>query len=385
MHNQASNRLLSTKRFLATLSILILLAAAAKPAYGQVPVISSLSQNGTLICTNLTPGASATIEWAPSVTGPWTNTWAGLAGIAVGSSGMIEIRVPMFYRVRSVTNALPEEMALIPAGDFLMGDANDGMFGEPQHTVTLSAYYMDNYEVTKAKWDLVYQWAITNGYGFSNVGSGKGTNHPVHSVNWYDMVKWCNARSEMQGRVPAYYTEIAQTSVYRMGEIAVNNDWVKWKAGYRLPTEAEWEKAARGGAAGHRFPWHDVETISHERANYESDFSSGYDTSLTEGYHPSYQAEGFPYTSPVGSFAPNGYGLYDMVGNLWEICWDWFEGYNVSPQVDPIGPANGPGKIGRGSSWNYDSIFCRNSGRAHTNPSGAFNNNGFRTVLPIVP
>jgi formylglycine-generating enzyme required for sulfatase activity len=85
-------------------------------------------------------------------------------------------------------------------------------------------------------------------------------------VDWYDVVKWCNARSEMEGRTPAYYTSAEQTTVYRSGQTDVDNAWVNWTAGYRLPTEAESEKAARGGASGQRFPWGD--TISWGQANY---------------------------------------------------------------------------------------------------------------------
>jgi formylglycine-generating enzyme required for sulfatase activity len=77
----------------------------------------------------------------------------------------------------------------------------------------------------------------------------------VKAVDWYDCVKWCNARSELEGRIPAYYTDAMQTTVYRTGRWDVDNSSVNWNAGYRLPTEAEWEKTARGGASGQRFPW----------------------------------------------------------------------------------------------------------------------------------
>ena len=90
---------------------------------------------------------------------------------------------------------------------------------------------MDRYEVTKALWDQVYAWAIQHGYSFDNGGSGKAANHPVQTVNWYDVVKWCNARSEIEGMTPAYYTSPALTSVYRLGQVNVQNDGVKWNAG----------------------------------------------------------------------------------------------------------------------------------------------------------
>jgi formylglycine-generating enzyme required for sulfatase activity len=179
----------------------------------------------------------------------------------------------------------------------------------PVHVVQVSGFYMDKFEVTKAFWDEVYAWATSHNYSFNNTGSGKAANHPVHTVNWYDAVKWCNARSEKEGRVPAYYTNAARTVVYRAGRTDLQSTWVKWDAGYRLPTEAESEKASRGGASGHRFPWSDVDTITHSQANYYSDASdSAYDISPTRGFHPTYAVNGYPYTSPVGSFAPNGLG-----------------------------------------------------------------------------
>ena len=133
------------------------------------------------------------------------------------------------------------------------------------HTVYLSAFYMDRKEVTKALWDEVYSWAITHGYSFEYGAQGKAANHPAHSMTWYDAVKWCNARSEREGKVPAYYTDVGLTVRYRSGQVA---PYVNWSTGYRLPTEAEWEKAARGGASGQRFPWSDSDTIQHSRANY---------------------------------------------------------------------------------------------------------------------
>ena len=379
-----------TNRQTKTLNPLAAVLAAASltltglTAHGQAPVIGSFSENGVLICSNLVPGSFATVEWAPSVTGLWTKSWAGLEAVAADSNGVIGVSVAMFYRVRAVP---PPGMVLITNGLFTMGDTfSDGYSDErPAHTVYVSDFYMDRYVVTKALWDEVYQWAITNGYSFETDALGKALSHPAYHMTWYMAVKWCNARSEKEGRVPAYYGEAAQTNVYRTGTTDVQNDWVKWTAGYRLPTEAEWEKAARGGASGHRFPWSDVDTITHSRANYYSDASYAYDISPTRGYHPDYDEGGHPYTSPVGSFAANGYGLCDMAGNVWEWCWDWYDGsyYSSSPSTDPRGPA-GPlsYRVLRGGGCIYYSSapYTRCAHRQYYYPDNAYYSFGFRCV-----
>ena len=290
-----------------------------------------------------------------------------------------------FYRVLGITATpqvvVPASMVLIPAGSFEMGDTfSEGAVWElPVHTVYVSSFYIGKYEVSKGLWDRVKAWSSGNGYGYDNVGSGKGTNHPVQTINWYDMVKWCNARSQMEGRVPAYYTDSGLTQVYKTGELA---PYVNWHAGYRLPSEAEWEKAARGGASGHRFPWTNVNTISHSQANYYSDASYSYDVSPTRGYNPAFNDGVMPYTSPVGSFAPNAYGLYDMSGNVWEWCWDWAGNYSSAPETDPHGPDTGSTRVGKGGNWNYYAEHCRDSYRYGNPPTDAATNIGFRCALP---
>jgi formylglycine-generating enzyme len=278
---------------------------------------------------------------------------------------------------------VPSGMALIPAGPFVMGDT----FGESNsselllHTNQISAFYMDKFVVTKALWVSVYSWAITNGYSFDYAGSGKASTHPVQMVDWYDCVKWCNARSEQEGRVPAYYREAGQVNVYRGGQTNVQNDWVKWSSGYRLPTEAEWEKAARGGVSGHRFPWGD--TISWGQANYyASPGYGGYDVNATGGYNPTFNDGVNPYTSPVGYFAANGYGLYDMAGNVWQWCWDRYGSYSSGSQTDPRGPASGSGRVFRGGGWAYAAGGCRAAGRDGDDPGGRRYDVGFRSALP---
>ncbi len=277
------------------------------------------------------------------------------------------------------------EFVTIPGGVFLMGDSySEGETYElPQHAVTVSAMDIGKYEVTKTLWDQVYQWAIAHGYTFDNVGAGKAANHPVTTISWYDAVKWCNARSEKEGLTPCYYTSGALDTVYRTGTIDLPNSAVRPGAGgYRLPTEAEWEKAARAGLAGYRFPWPDI-YIQHARANYFSSVAYAYDTSPTRGNNPPYATGAFPYTSPVGSFAANGYGVYDVAGNVFELCWDWYgETYYSATEgaVDPTGPATGYARISRGGAWGETAYFSRVADRYVVSPAGADMNTGFRVV-----
>jgi formylglycine-generating enzyme required for sulfatase activity len=247
---------------------------------------------------------------------------------------------------------VPVGMALIPGGTNSGTDPDYGAY-----SLTVDAFYMDVFEVTKAKWDEVYTWALAHGYSFDNAGSGKASNHPVHTVNWFDCVKWCNARSQKEGRTPCY---TVSGSVYKTGQSAPDCNFAA--NGYRLPTNDEWEYAARGGLSGRRFPWGD--TITHSQANYYSDSWYSYDTSPTRGYHPSYNTGGTPYTSPVGDFAPNGYGLYDMAGNVWEWCND----------------ASGSYRYVRGGSWGSYAHSLRCGGGHWDYPDGSSDGGGFRTV-----
>jgi formylglycine-generating enzyme required for sulfatase activity len=282
-----------------------------------------------------------------------------------------------FFRLRSRPDLPPllKPMVVLPGGTFLMGQPG---IAEAVHEVTLSPFKMDAHEVTKLEWDRVVAWATnaargSNVYGFRGSPGADGLDYPIVLMDWYETVKWANARSEYEGLEPVYFTDAAQTQVYRTGVVDVRNDAVNWSgSGYRLPTEAEWEYAARGGLTEKLYPWGDDIPTS-EQLNFNWQVNQ---------------------TTPVGSYPPNAYGLFDMAGNVREWCWDLHRKdpsvnytnhivcapYFPDPQTDPHGPDTGPRGMSRGGSWldGKDFVQC---GRRHNDERTRFTVfTGFRLV-----
>ncbi len=308
------------------------------------------------------------------------------------------------------SQAPPANMVLVPGGSFLMGDSFDdeGHDDElPVHAVYLSPYYIGTCEVTNQQYCDGLNWAYGQGliqnpdlhggvvykiggtstcycdttssssysrvtWNDSSFGVVAGEeNHPVVMVTWYGAAAYCNWRSSMEDRTSCYDTS---TWTCNFGA-----------TGYRLSTEAEWEKAARGGLSGQRFPWGDI--INHSRANYRACGACAYPyddspyTSYT--FHPDFDDGEYPYTGPVGYFPPNGYGVYDASGNIWEWCNDWFLStyYAGSPSSNPTGPTGGSRRILRGGSWIDVARECRVADRGNYPPDERYNYLGFRCVV----
>jgi formylglycine-generating enzyme required for sulfatase activity len=242
-------------------------------------------------------------------------------------------------------------MVRIEGGTFAMGSPASelGRYdGELQHRVTVSSFYMGKYEVTQKEW-----WDIM-GYSPSEFS---GDNLPVENVSWYDAVEYCNQRSLREGLTPAYTIDKSRKDPNNRNDAFDGLRWmVIWNRnanGYRLPTEAEWEYACRAGTTT---PVSTGNNITTGQANYNGLLYADNNPLYTRG---TYRGK----TTPVGSFAANAWGLYDMHGNVSEWCWDWGGEYPRGVQTDPTGAGTGQGRVVRGGAWDNPAEFLRSAYR----------------------
>jgi formylglycine-generating enzyme required for sulfatase activity len=296
---------------------------------------------------------------------------------------------------------IPEDMVLIPGGQFLMGDHYSGVYrsGRPVHPVKIDSFRMGKYEVTNQQYcdylnsaiaqglievssGIVYapghsepysnttiasqysQIRYDNGVFLPRIRDGYNmAQHPVAEVSWYGAAAYCNWRSQQEGHEQCYDLP--------------SGDCDFDKQGYRLPTEAEWEYAARGGCymPYYEFPWYD-NSMDCSKANVRQ---------TVEYYCNPLDLSSRPYTSPVGYYQANPYGLYDMAGGVWELCNDWYSStyYSISPYDNPKGPDSTTTRIHRGGGWHCTPHGCRVAHRDHCSLILRDKNGGFRVVLDL--
>lgn len=264
-------------------------------------------------------------------------------------AGTMYLSIPtiFFDKVYAQTDKFVE----VQGGKFQMGSNINEYLREKDelpHEVAVSNFLISKYAVTQQEYE-----SIMN----TNPSYFKGKNAPVENVTWYDAVEYCNRLSIKDGYKPAY--------------IIINGTTVQWDKsanGYRLPTEAEWEYAARAGTVS---PFYTGNTISVSQANWYGTYPYRKDEKPDK-----YRQE----TVNVDSFSPNGLGLYNMSGNVWEWCWDWYGAYDRINGDNPTGAIQGVYKVHRGGGWNDFARHLRSAYRAATVPYNKLYNIGFRLV-----
>jgi formylglycine-generating enzyme required for sulfatase activity len=263
---------------------------------------------------------------------------------------------------RPLGGGLAMKFAWCPPGTFQMGSpkVEERRYdNETQHRVTLTkGFYLGVHEVTQAQWQAVMG---------RNPSRFKGDALPVEKVSWFDCVEFCIKLSQRQGRKPCYRL----TNVERDDEgsiKAADMEVLAGGTGYRLPTEAEWEYACR---AGTKTPFHFGDTISTDQANYNGNETYG------KGKTGEYRKK----TTPVGSFAANDWGLFDMHGNVDEWCQDWYGKYLFEDIKDPQDDEKGAARVLRGGSWFTYPWGCRSAYRTRYAPAFRYDYVGCRLVL----
>ena len=300
-----------------------------------------------------TPVIWRTLAWQQVTNSPWS--WTDVAASSTGR----------FYRVRVYTNLPPTNphpsaLAWIPPGTFSMGSPPGDVGQDPdetQHTVTLSrGFYIGKYVVTQNDF-LAVLGKNPSYFSSSNYLYIDDLSRPVEQVSWNDAQTYCTQLTQAEqaaGHLPA--------------------GWA-----YRLPTESEWEYACRAGTIT---AFYFRNAIYDGMANFNSHYE--YDSSIGDIGNPN-PAGYIGMTLSVGNYPANAWGLFDMHGNVWEWCQDWYGSYPAGPVTDPQGAISGSARVSRGGAWNYVGRYCRSAARNSAAPATQRNSIGFRVVLAPTP
>jgi formylglycine-generating enzyme required for sulfatase activity len=277
------------------------------------------------------------------------------------------------------------EMVYVPGGSFQMGNPDTSVYESdderPVHKVTLSAFYMGKYLVTQAQYKSVMGTNPSHYKSENYPEITNSDNFPVDGVRWYYALVFCNRLSVAEGLTPAYRLSgstdpAAWPTISRYSERDTTWDTVEivsGSTGYRLPTEAQWEYAAKGGDGS-------PGNYLYAGSNNAGDVAWYRDNTKSMGI------DGLERSGPprnVGTKAPNGLGLYDMSGNMNELCWDWYGDYSSGEQADPKGPSSGTRRVFRGGA-NESSLSqgLRCADRRNITPNGSVSYVGFRVMRP---
>jgi formylglycine-generating enzyme required for sulfatase activity len=274
-------------------------------------------------------------------------------------------------------------LVTVPGGTYTQTDTDSNSFSH-----TISAFKMGKYQVTYDLWYTVYQWAIVNGYTFAHAGTEgyAGTAgaapttakyQPVTTISWRDAIVWCNAYSQKANLAPVYCSNSGFTTAIKISTSSstidttagsVDNPYVNWSAnGYRLPTEGEYQYAASYKDGTTWTPY-----------NYASGATADYSDETATGLVAWYYANSGGVTHDVGGKTANALGIYDMSGNVFEWCWDWYGTYPTTASTNYTGPTSGSYRVIRGGSYVYDANSLQVGFRDGDIPYNTYDDNGFR-------